>query len=151
MAWRRIRELEWFGAFARNNPDTRRTIMRARVLAVTMVAVLSLCVSPVFGQCCGSVATYMPAAPAYTTYYAPTTAYYDSAPYVAYYAPPAAYTTYYASPYVSYYASPYTTYYGPTVAAYPAYYARPGWSVFGAPRVYVPGQPVRNALRAVTP
>jgi hypothetical protein len=97
MAWRRIRDLEWFGGFVRSNPDTRRTIMRARVLAVTMVTVLSLCVSPVFGRGYGSVATYMPAVPAYTAYYAPT----------------AAYTTYYASPYV--------TYYGPTVAAYPAY------------------------------
>jgi hypothetical protein len=116
--------------------------MLARVLAVTMITVLSLCVSPVFGQCCGSAA-YMPAAPAYTAYYAPTVAYYEPAPYVAYYAPPVAYTTYYASPYA--------TYYGPTVAAYPAYYARPGWSVFGAPRVYVAGQPVRNTLRAITP
>ncbi len=118
--------------------------MHARVLAVTVVTVLSLCVSPVFGQCCGSVpATYVPAVPAYTTYYAPTAAYYAPAPYVAYYAPPVAYTAYYAPPYA--------TYYGPTVAAYPAYYARPGWSVFGAPRVYVAGQPVRNVLRATTP
>ena len=36
--------------------------MSARVLAMTMVAVLSLSVSPVFGQCWGSVATtYLPA------------------------------------------------------------------------------------------
>ena len=118
--------------------------MSARVLAMTMVAVLSLSVSPVFGQCCGSVATtYVPAEPAYATYYAPTAAYYATAPYVAYYAPPVTYTTYYPSPYV--------TYYGPTVVAYPTYYARPGWSVFGATRVYVAGQPVRNVLRAITP
>ena len=119
--------------------------MCARVLAVTMVAVLSLSVSPVFGQCCGGVATtyYAPVEAAYTAYYAPTVAYYAPAPYVDYYAPPAAYTTYYASPY--------TTYYGPAVAAYPVRYATPGWSVFGAPRVYVSGQPVRNTLRAITP
>jgi hypothetical protein len=92
--------------------------MRARVLTVTVVAVLSLCVSPVFGQCCGSVATtYVPAVPAYTTYYP----------------------------------SRYVTYYGPTVTVYPTYYVRPGWSIFGAPRVYVAGQPVRNVLRAITP
>ena len=108
--------------------------MRARVLALTMVAVLSLCVSPVFGQCFGSVATTYVSE--YTTYYAPVL-------YVDYYAPPVAYTTYYPSPYV--------TYYGPTVAAYPAYHVKPGWSVFGAPRVYVAGQPVRNVLRAITP
>ncbi len=118
--------------------------MRARVLAATMVAVLSLSVSPVFGQCCGGVATtYVSAVPAYATYYAPTVTYYAPAPYVDYYVPPLAYTTYYPSSYV--------TYYGPTVVAYPAYYARPGWSVFGAPRVYVAGQPVRNVLRAITP
>lgn len=114
--------------------------MHARVLAVTMVAVLSLCPLPVFGQCCGSY--YMPAVPAYTTYYAPAAPCCDAAPYVAYYAPPA---------YTTYYAAPYTAYYGPTVAAYPAYYARPGWSVFGAPRVYVAGQPVRNVFRVFTP
>jgi hypothetical protein len=118
--------------------------MHARVLAATMVVVLSLSVSPVFGQCWGSVATtYVPAEPAYTPYYAPTVPYYAPVPHVDYYAPLAAHTTYYPSPYA--------TYYGPTVAAYPAYYARLGWSVFGAPRVYVAGQPVRNVLRAITP
>ena len=110
--------------------------MRTRVLAVTMVAVLSLSVSPVFGQCCGSVTTaYVPAAPAYATYYAPTAAYFAPVPFVDYYAPPVAYTTYY----------------GPTVVAYPTHYARLGWSVFGTPKVYVAGQPVRNVLRAITP
>jgi hypothetical protein len=27
----------------------------------------------------------------------------------------------------------------------------PGWSAYGTPRLYVPGEPVRNVLRAVTP
>ena len=85
---------------------------------------------------------HVPAVPAYTTYYAPTAAYYAPAPYVAYYARP--WPTRPTSP-------PYATYYGPTVAAYPAYYARPGWSVFVPLRVYVAGQPVRNVLRATTP
>ena len=118
--------------------------MRARVLAATMIAVLSLSVSPGFGQCCGSVATaYVPAEPAYAAYYAPTTAYCDPAPYATYYTQRVVYAAYYPSPYV--------TYYEPAIAAYPAYDARLGWSVFGAPRVYVAGQPVRNVLRAITP
>ena len=127
--------------------------MYARVLALTMVAALSLCALPVFGQCCGGLETaYMPAVPAYATYYAPTAAYYAPVSYASYYAP-TPYVAYYAPPvaYTAYYAAPYAAYYGPTVAAYPAYYGAPGWSVFGAPRVYVAGQPVRNVVRAVTP
>jgi hypothetical protein len=132
--------------------------MHARVFAATMVIVSSLWASTVFGQCCGSV-SYMPATPTYAAYYAPAAAYYAPsvsyaayypAPYAAYYAPAAAY---YAPPvsYAAYYAAPYAAYYAPSVAVYPGYYARPGWSAFGAPRVYVAGQPVRNAVRAVTP
>jgi hypothetical protein len=115
--------------------------MYARFLAVTTVVVSSLWVSTVFGQCCGTV-SYMPVVPACTAYYAPP------APCTTCYAP---YTTCYAAPCTTCYAAPCATYYTPTVVAYPAYYARPGRSVFGAPRVYVAGQPVRNVLRAVTP
>ena len=146
--------------------------MGVRVLAVTMATALVLCGSAVFGQCCGGGAAYVPAAPvyasyyapaapAYATYYAPSTAYYAPAPvpYAAYYAPPVAYTAYYAPPvaYSTYYAPPvaYSTYYAPRVAYAPAVvaypYARPGWSMYGTPRVYVAGEPVRNILRATTP
>jgi hypothetical protein len=111
-------------------------------------------------------------APAYTTYYSPTynsptVAYEAPAAYTSYYAPaPTGYTTYYAPPavssvavpYVSYYApaTPYAAYYSPGVAAAPVpystyYYGVPGTSIYGTPQVYVPGQPVRNTLRALTP
>jgi hypothetical protein len=68
-------------------------------------------------------------------------AYYAPAPQVPYYAPQAAY---YAAP------APCTSCYQPVVAAR-AVYGRPGYSIFGAPRFYVPGEPARNVLRAVTP
>ncbi len=66
--------------------------------------------------------------------------------YTSYYAPAAtSYATYYAGAapvaYTSYYAAPYATY----------YYGVAGTSIYGAPRVYVPGEPVRNTLRALTP
>ena len=70
--------------------------------------------------------SYSSSAPV-TSYYAPTTTYYSSSVPV---------TTYYGSTATSYY-SPYTT-----------YYAQP---VIVSPKVYIPGQPVRNAVRAVTP
>jgi hypothetical protein len=67
------------------------------------------------------------------------------------------YSTYYAPPvYSAYYAPPlYSAYYpAPVVVARPAY--MPVAAYYGAPvvvrpKVYVYGQPVRNALRAVTP
>src|ERR1700751_819080 len=69
-------------------------------------------------------------------YYAPTTAYY--APTTAYYAPTTAYYAPVATPYVAGYAPVATPY----VAGYaPAYYYRP--------RVYFPGEPVRNFFRAL--
>jgi hypothetical protein len=40
---------------------------------------------------------------------------------------------------------PYTSYYAPAAVGYTSYYA-PG-AVYYNPRPYVPGQPVRNALR----
>ncbi len=93
--------------------------------------------------------------PATTTYYpAATTAYY--APTVAYY--PAATTAYYA-PRVTYYAAAPTVAYSPVVGSYTTYYGAPvagprevvGSSMYGTPKVYVSGEPVRNALRAITP
>jgi hypothetical protein len=108
------------------------------------------------------VTTYYAPAPV-TTYYAPTTTYYAPNPVTNYYAPTV--TSYYApvaTPYTSYYApvaTPYTSYYAPVATPYysagyapvatpyvagyaPAYY-------YGRPRVYVPGEPVRNFFRAL--
>ena len=144
------------------------------VLAVAIV--IGLIASTVLAQCnCGPVATTpAPVVPSPATYSAPAShvthyspvtphiTYYAApavpTPHVTYYAPPRPHVTYYAPPrpHVAYYAPPiaprpYVTYYAPPVRPYVAYYGTPGWSVFGAPRVYVPGQPVLNALRAVTP
>jgi hypothetical protein len=152
--------------------------MCRRLVLVAIAVVISLFASSVFAQCgCGSVGTtYAPVAPSYSAYYPSTVTYYAPAqqtayapaesvayyapatPQVTYYAPatpqvtyyaPAApsYTTYYAAPAVQ----PYTTYYAPAVQPTVVYYGAPGRSIYGTPRVYMPGQPVRNVLRAVTP
>ena len=80
-----------------------------------------------------------------TSYYAPT---YTVRPTTTYYAPT---TTYYDVPTTSYYA-PVTTYYGGTVGT-PMYSpsVNVGRSAYGTVRAYVPGQPVRNALRFSVP
>jgi hypothetical protein len=83
-----------------------------------------------------------PTTSSYTTYYAPTTSYAASTPYTTYYAPTTTYSTYY---------EPYTSYYYPGYSTYYYGYGVPGTSVYGAPRYYVPGEPVRNTFRAVTP
>jgi hypothetical protein len=118
--------------------------MYIRYLAMVAAVGLVLSGSAALAQCgCGVVQPgYVAPVPAYTAYYAPTVAYYPPAPYVAYYPPPA--------PYVAYY-PPAVAYPQPVVLPYRAYYGMPGWSMFGAPRLYVPGEPVRNVLRAVTP
>ena len=119
--------------------------MYQRLLAVAVVALI-LSGSTALAQCgCDAQPVYAPVASGYATYYAPSTAYYAPAPYVSYYTPPVSYASYYAP------AAPYATYYAPAVVPYRAYYGVPGWSAFGAPRLYMPGQPVRNVLRAVTP
>ena len=132
------------------------------------VIVLVLSGSTAYAQCgCNSQPVGVTVASSYSTYDAPSVADYTPAPYVSNYAPPAApmpYVSYYsppasysAVPYVSYYApaTPYVTYYSPPVAPiavpYQAYYGVPGVTVYGTPQVYVPGQPVRNVLRAITP
>lgn len=89
----------------------------------------------------------------YTTYYAPapvaavapTVSHRVAYPTTTYYAP-AAVTAY--SPVVTAAPVPVTTY-SPVVTAYPSYYV--GRGVVGQPTVYVPGQPVRNALRFLAP
>ena len=111
---------------------------------------------------------YAPAA--YVSNYAPVTVEYAPTAYIANYARrrftnrpwPTPATTLRPwltplQPYVSYYAPaapavPYATYYAPAApVVVPAYYGVPGWSVYGTPRVYVPGEPVRMQSRAVTP
>lgn len=78
-----------------------------------------------------------------TTYYAPLA---EAVPVTSYYAP-----TYTVAPTTTYYA-PVTTYYAGTVAA--PVYTSPvvvGRSAYGTLRPYVPGQPIRNALRFSLP
>lgn len=119
--------------------------------------------TPVYGS---ATTTYY--APATTTFYAPPTTTFYAPATTAYYAPT---TAYYApavtvAPTVTYYAPvpavvPMTTYYAPVVgngvvvAAYtPAMVATPyivGRGSLGQPKVYVAGQPIRNAMRFVTP
>ena len=88
---------------------------------------------------------------AYGQWYAgPTVAYYPAAPAYAYPAPvyayPAPYYTYRA-PVVAYY--PYAAY-APVVAApVSVWYGAPG--VVVRSKVYIPGRPVRNVIRAVLP
>jgi hypothetical protein len=108
---------------------------------------------------------YAPGGVATTTYYAPDVV----APTTTYYAPGVAVptTTYYAPavvPTTTYYAPavvPTTTYYAPAVVPYSTYYAPSvGYTSYYAPAYYgrryyapaplVPGQPVRNAFRAMT-
>ena len=141
--------------------------MYKRLIVLTAAVALGLSASTVLAQCgCGAVEpAYVPAAPSYSTYYAPTATYYAPAPTT----PrtmhrrrtprttrsrtprttrPRAYATYYVQPYATYYApASCGTCYSPVVG----YYGVAGRSMFGAPRVYVPGQPVRNVFRAVTP
>jgi hypothetical protein len=109
--------------------------MYLRSLAIAAALVVVLSGTTALAQCgCGAV-PYAPA-PYYAAYYAPPM------PYAAYYPAPAPYAAYYAP--------------GPapcaTCAALVPYpYGWAGWSIYGTPRVYVVGQPVRNVVRAVFP
>ena len=87
---------------------------------------------------------YRPAAVAPTTVYYPGTAAAYVAPRTYAYYPTTSYypaTTAVAAPVVTYY-TPAVSYYRP-VASY--------YSPYGGPEVRVPGQPVRNTLRAIVP
>ena len=138
--------------------------------SLTIAGLLALCASPAFAQVIVSspVVTYYSPAPVVTTYSptvvaspvvsysAPVTV---SRPVTTYYAPAVSpVTTYYApaptyvAPTTAYYA-PVTTYYGGPVVT-PTVVGRPvvvGRSAFGTLTPYVPGQPVRNALRFSLP
>jgi len=126
--------------------------MYKRLVVLSVAVVVGLIASTVLAQCsCGAAQTYAPVVPSYVTYYAPATyvtSYMPATPQVAYYAPVARpyVTTYYAQV-----ARPYAAYYAPVARPYVAYYGRAGWSIYGTPKVYVPGEPVRNVVRAVTP
>jgi hypothetical protein len=123
--------------------------MKSFVMALSLIVVLTA-TSSVLAQ---GYATYMPVGPA------PVVSYYAPAPVVSY--GPVVATSYYAprpyyaaSPVPYYVASPVVTPYyvaspvavGPVAVA--PIYGRP---VIVHPKVYIPGQPVRNVLRAVTP
>jgi hypothetical protein len=125
--------------------------MCTRSIAAVAAIGLALSASAVLAQCnCGPVeAGYVGSVPSYTTYYAPSVTYYAPVPYVSYYAP-APYVSYRAPvvPYVAYY-SPYVAYRAPLVRPYAAYDGVGGWGVYGRPRIYVPGVPVRRAVGVV--
>jgi hypothetical protein len=114
-----------------------------------MNRLLGVCVATICAVAALSIGRPAAAQGVVTTYYAPTV----SAPVTTYYAPPV--TSFYA-PTTTYYA-PSTAYYAPVatpyVAAYPAatpYVAGYGGAYYYyAPRLYVPGQPVRNFFRAL--
>jgi len=154
--------------------------MFQRWVPVVAAVVLSLIASTALAECgCGpAVTTYAPAAGNYTLSYTPAVTYVAPESYVAYSAPAASYVSYYApavQPYVAYSApvTSYVTAYAPTVQPYVAYsapvtpyvsyypavvrqpyavrYGVPGASIYGTGKVYVPGEPVRNFFRAVTP
>jgi len=119
--------------------------MKSFVMAVSMAVVL-MASSSVLAQ--GYVA-YLPVAPA------PVVSYYPPAPAVTY--GPVVATSYYApAPYYAAAPAPYIVaspvaapyYVASPVAVGPLYYGRP---VIVRPKVYYPGQPVRNVIRAVTP
>ena len=121
--------------------------MYRRLVVLSVIGGLCLITSTVLAQCgCGSVqTTYAPVVPSSTAYCTPTVANYPPAPYATCYTP--------ATPQAAYYAplaKPYATYV-PVARPYSAYHGTAGWSIYGTPKVYVPGEPVRNVLRAVTP
>jgi hypothetical protein len=135
---------------------------RGRLILVSVAVVLAgaWATSAAQGQVVvgPSVVAYSPVSPVYSYTYspvmvdapvvaAPVTTYYAPVPVTAYYGVPPV-RTYYASPPVVTYRVPGPSYplvYGPVVPSYSA----PG--VVVRPKVYVPGQPVRNVLRAITP
>jgi hypothetical protein len=127
-------------------------------VAVLALAVVLMTSSNLLAQ---GYVTYMPVGPA------PVAAYYAPAPVLgvgpvvatSYYAP----APYYAAAPAPYYAAAPVPYYAAAPVVPPYYAAAPvavaplavapvyGRPVIVHPKVYIPGQPVRNVLRAVTP
>lgn len=108
-----------------------------RMLTVaTGIVLLSLTASTARAQyACGSPPP---------TYGVPRVVRYAPAPYVVNYAPPTHVAC--GAP-----AQPCTTGCEPGIQPYTVCYNTTGWSIYGTPKVYVPGQPVRNLWRAITP
>lgn len=122
--------------------------MYKRFAVVAVAVVLSLGTSTLLAQCgCGFAPTT----------YSPTIAYYAPAPQVTCYAPATPRVTYYAPvaqtqvAYCTPAAQSCVTSYAPAAQPVVAYYGVAGVSIYGTPKVYVPGEPVRNVLRAITP
>ena len=117
----------------------RRFVLVALVLAFGPMASLALAQC----GCATPVTAYAPVVPSYTAYYAPAVTYAAPVSYAAYYAP--------AQPYVSYYApaASCASCAAPVVQPYVVGYW--GSSIYGTAKVYVPGEPVRNTWRAITP
>jgi hypothetical protein len=122
--------------------------MRKQLIVAATVLAGGMCCSAAFGQCgCGSAGpAYVPAAD-YSACCAPPLSCGAPVTEVAYDRGPA---TYDSPPVRAYYpgpvARPYVAYYSP-----PAYRAVPGRTIYGTPKMYVPGQPLRNVWRAITP
>ncbi len=122
--------------------------MFRRFVAIAAAAVMSATTSIALAQCnCGGpVTSYVPDVPSCTTHCAPAVVHYASAPRTTYLAPAAPHVTYYVPV-----AQPYTVSFAPAAQPRVAYYGVAGWSLYGTPKVYVPGEPVRNVWRAITP
>ena len=89
------------------------------------------------------VVTYYSPAPQVVSSYSPVVQY--GTPVTTYYAPGSVPATQ-AAPVVTYYAP-----YAPVVTAYRPVYGANHGAVIVRPKVYVRGQPIRNAFRAITP
>jgi hypothetical protein len=108
-----------------------------RQLALVAMAIgLSLTTSPVLAQCsCDAApAPCVSVGPRCPTYYTPPVTNYPPVSCISHYAP-----------------APQVAYYTPVAQPAVAYYGKPGRSIYGTPKVYVPGEPIRNILRAITP
>ncbi len=131
--------MRWLGCFALvaclclvNRPaQAQVVVVGAPMYGTSVVVQRPVIAAPVvsapvvtagYGSYYGGYSAYSPV----VSTYAASAAYVAPAPVVAY-RPVVSYPTYYAAPYVA---------------------ARP---VIVSPKVYVPGQPVRNTLRAITP
>ena len=102
--------------------------------------------STAFSQCCcGCVSMTDSPVVNWPTASGPVGTFAVPAPRVVQYAPAAPYSAMRVTPGARVVA------YAPAVHPVVAYYGVAGTSIFGTPKVYVHGEPVRNVLRAITP
>lgn len=122
--------------------------MYSRLVVLSAAIGLILIASTVLAQCgCGSTQmTYSPVEPGCTANGTPTPMCRPSASYITCNTPATSHVAYYAPV-----AQTYPARYVPTTRPYMTNYGMAGWSIYGTPKVYVPGEPVRNVLRAITP